>query len=66
MKKPSDRHRVIEVYRLAFSHRNPLEPAERQWAIYVGERQISEQKPTPGEAWASAWEKIEAAREYTR
>jgi hypothetical protein len=60
--KLSDRKKVISVYWLASSHRNPLEPAERRWAIYVGRRQISEQKATPGQAWASAWAEIVKAR----
>jgi len=33
---------------------NPLQPVERRYAIYVGERQVSAQCATPAEAWHGA------------
>jgi hypothetical protein len=71
MKKPSDRQRVIEVYRLARAVRDRLQPWARQWSIFVGKpddggRQIGDQCSSPWLAWRSAWFRIEAAREHTR
>ena len=67
MKRISDRQKVINVYDNARFDRNRNEPVERQCSIYDGPpddggRQISEQKETPGQAWRSAWEKIEKER----
>lgn len=62
MNRISDREKVIDVYNDARFDRNKNEPVERQCSIYVGERQISDQKYTPRQAWRSAWEKIEKER----
>ena len=64
----TNRQRVIAVYDNAKFDRNRNEPVARQCSIYDGPpddggRQISAQCATPAQAWRSAWEKIEAARE---
>jgi len=66
MNRISDREKVIDVYGNARFDRNRNAPWQRQCAIYVGERQISDQCATLAKAWRSAWERIEAAREDTR
>jgi hypothetical protein len=68
MKRISDRQRVIAVHDNARFDRNREAPVNRQCSIYDGPpedggRQISDQKYTPRQAWRSAWERIEAARE---
>ena len=54
MNRISDREKVIDVYGNARFDRNRNAPWQRQCAIYVGERQISDPCGTSAKAWSSA------------
>jgi len=56
-----ERSAVLAKYPTAHLRTSTKQPPSRRYTIVVGDRQISKQCATAGEAWRSAWEQLKGA-----